>query len=94
MALRLAIRPHALHPIAHIAALKAPVLIVAGAADLHTTLPETQRLYAAAAAPKALWVVDGAAHVNLHAYAPADYERRIGAFLAQHLSPTPVADGR
>jgi uncharacterized protein len=90
--LRLGIRPDALRPIAHIADLKAPVLIAAGAADLHTTLPETQRLYAAAAAPKALWVVDGAAHVDLHAYAPVDYERRVGAFLAQHLSPAPVAD--
>jgi fermentation-respiration switch protein FrsA (DUF1100 family) len=60
--LRLNIRPDALRPIAYIAQLKAPVLIAAGGADLHTTLPETQRLFAAAAEPKALWVVEGAAH--------------------------------
>jgi len=83
--LRLGIRPDALHPIKYVADVKAPVLIAAGSADLHTTLPETQRLYAAAAQPKALWVVEGAAHVNLHAYAPEEYERRIGAFLAAHL---------
>jgi alpha-beta hydrolase superfamily lysophospholipase len=83
--LRLGIRPDALHPIKYVAKVKAPVLIAAGSADLHTTLAETERLFAAAAQPKALWVVEGAAHVNLHAYAPAEYERRIGAFLAAHL---------
>ncbi|SDE73677.1 Lysophospholipase, alpha-beta hydrolase superfamily [Massilia sp. PDC64] len=83
--LRLGIRPDALHPIKYLGDVKAPVLIAAGSADLHTTLSETQRLYEAAAQPKALWVVEGAAHVNLHAYAREEYERRIGAFLAAHL---------
>jgi alpha-beta hydrolase superfamily lysophospholipase len=92
--LRLAIRPDALHPIAHMAEIEAPVLVVAGSADLHTTLPETERLFAAAAQPKELWVVEGAAHVNLHAYAPAEYERRIGAFLATHLDPVSVTEAR
>jgi alpha-beta hydrolase superfamily lysophospholipase len=91
--LRLGIRPDALHPIAHIGALKAPVLVAAGSADLHTTLSETQQLFAAAAQPKSLWVVDGAAHVDLHAFAPEDYERRVGAFLARHLAPVAVAGG-
>jgi alpha-beta hydrolase superfamily lysophospholipase len=92
--LRLGIRPDALHPITHVAKVKAPVLIAAGSADLHTTLAETQRLYEAAAQPKALWVVEGAAHVNLHAYAQEEYERRIGAFLAAHLDPVVVGDAR
>jgi alpha-beta hydrolase superfamily lysophospholipase len=92
--LRLGIRPDALHPIKYVGQVKAPVLIAAGSADLHTTLPETQRLYEAAAQPKALWVVEGAAHVNLHAYAQEEYERRIGAFLAAHLDPVAVGDVR
>ena len=92
--LRLRIRPDALHPIKYVGQVKAPVLIAAGSADLHTTLPETQRLYEAAAQPKALWVVEGAAHVNLHAYAQEEYERRIGAFLAAHLDPVAVGDVR
>lgn len=92
--LRLHIRPDALRPIAHIGQLKAPVLIAAGGADLHTTLPETRRLFAAAAQPKELWVVEGAAHLGLHAYAPAGYESRIGAFLARHLASLPVAGER
>jgi alpha-beta hydrolase superfamily lysophospholipase len=92
--LRLGIRPDALHPIKYMGEVKAPVLIAAGSADLHTTLPETQRLYEAAAQPKALWVVEGAAHVNLHAYAREEYERRIGAFLAAHLDPVAIGDAR
>jgi alpha-beta hydrolase superfamily lysophospholipase len=92
--LRLGIRPDALHPIQYVGDVKAPVLIAAGGADLHTTLSETQRLFEAAAQPKALWIVEGAAHVNLHAYAPGEYERRIGAFLAAHLDPVAVGDVR
>ena len=83
---RLGIAPDELRPVERIGALGAPVLIAAGSEDRHTTLPETRRLYAAAAAPKDLWIVDGAAHVNLHAFAPAEYERRIGGFLARYLN--------
>ena len=39
-----------------------------------------------AAAPKALWAVEGAAHVDLFAHAPAAYQQRVGAFLATHLA--------
>jgi fermentation-respiration switch protein FrsA (DUF1100 family) len=87
--LRLGIAPQELHPIARVGGLRVPVLIAAGAADRHTTLPETLRLYAAAPAPKELWVVDGAGHVNLHAFAPAEYERRIGAFLDRYVGRMP-----
>lgn len=89
--LRLDIRTTQLHPIARLPALGAPVLIASGSADRHTTLPETQRLYAAARGPKSLWIVEGAGHVDLHAFAPAEYERRIGAFLALHLAGQAVA---
>jgi uncharacterized protein len=82
---RLDIHARQLRPIDHVAALHAPVLVAAGSADQHTTLPETQRLFAAASMPKSLWVVQGAAHVDLHDFAPAEYERRVGAFLASHL---------
>lgn len=83
--LRLKIQPAQLRPIARIGELKAPLLVVAGSADQHTTLPETERLFAAARAPKSLWIVDGAIHENLYAYAPREYERRIGGFLAHWL---------
>lgn len=82
---RLGFGPEALRPVERIGTLGAPVLIAAGSADQHTTLPETRRLFAAAAAPKNAWIVDGAAHVDLHAFAPNEYERRVGAFFAQYL---------
>lgn len=84
--LRLGIGVAELRPIDRLRALNAPLLLVAGAADRHTTLPEAQRLFDAAAAPKELWVVEGAAHVDLHAFAPGEYEERIGAFFARYLS--------
>ncbi|MGO4475012.1 alpha/beta hydrolase [Massilia sp. 2TAF26] len=89
--LRLDIAPAQLHPIARLPGLPAPVLIAAGSADRHTTLPETMRLFAAAREPKSLWVVEGAEHVDLHEYAPAEYERRIDGFLAHHLAGQALA---
>jgi len=83
--LRLGISTTALQPLARIGALKAPVLILGGSDDRHTTLAETRALYAAAGVPKELWVVEGAGHVNLHAFAPAAYEERIVQFLEQWL---------
>lgn len=84
--LRLDIDPGQLRPIARMPALGAPVLVASGAADLHTTIAETRRIHAAAGGDKLLWEVPGAAHVDLHAYAPSEYERRITGFLARHLA--------
>lgn len=83
--LRLDIRPEQLRPIERMPALAAPVLIAAGDADRHTTIAETRRIFAAAGKDKTLWEVPGAAHVDLHAFARGEYERRIKAFLARHL---------
>lgn len=83
--LRLSVSPSQLQPLAEMATLHAPVLILAGTADQHTPLAETLRIFEAAAAPKDLWLVQDAAHVDLHAIAPQEYEARIGAFLARHL---------
>ncbi len=83
--LRLGIAQDELQPIARLPKLNAPILIVAGAEDLHTTLPETRRLFAAARGQKELWVVDGAAHVNLYDHGPAAYQAKVASFLARHL---------
>jgi len=82
---RLGIGAEALRPLNRIRAVRTPLLIIAGEADRHTTLAESQRLFAAAREPKELWVVSGAAHVDLHAYAGGEYERRVLAFFQQHL---------
>ncbi len=74
-----------LRPITRLADVHAPVLVVSGAEDRHTPWAETQRLFEAATEPKELWRVEGAAHVDLHAWEPKEYERRILRFLARHL---------
>jgi pimeloyl-ACP methyl ester carboxylesterase len=76
-----------LRPVARIGALHAPVFIISGSKDWHTTAAETQRIFDAASQSRQLWIVDGAAHVDLHGFGPAAYEERVGAFLAQHLRP-------
>ena len=74
-----------LQPIERIAQLRAPVLLIAGTADQYTPLAEAESLFAHAPAPKAFWAVRGAKHEDLHAYDRAEYERRVGAFLAREL---------
>lgn len=83
--IRLGITADQLRPIDHLSALRAPILIVGGTDDRHTTVGETRRLYGAAAEPKELWLVEGAAHVDLHAFNPVAYESRVSAFLLKYL---------
>ncbi|MBV8503087.1 MAG: alpha/beta fold hydrolase [Paucibacter sp.] len=83
--LRLGISPAQLRPIDAMASLQAPVLVVAGSEDRHTTLAESERLFAAAGEPREIWVVQGAAHVDLHDFDPDGYETRVLGFLRRHL---------
>jgi fermentation-respiration switch protein FrsA (DUF1100 family) len=82
---RLGVDESALQPIARIGAVIAPVMIVTGADDPYTPLPEAEALYARVNSPKAFWAVPGAKHEDLHAFAPQEYERRVGEFLATYL---------
>lgn len=75
----------ALNPITRIDNINAPLLLIAGTHDAHTTQPETERLYAAARTPKELWIVPGAGHFNMHTYAGREYEQRITGFLSDNL---------
>jgi uncharacterized protein len=83
--LRINISPDQLRPIAEIPALHAPVLIMAGDLDKHTTLVETKSIFAAANEPKDLLIFEGAAHVDLHNFAPKVYENKVGNFLFKYL---------
>ncbi len=74
-----------LRPIDHIAEVTVPVLMAAGSADPYTPMDESKALFARLAPPKELWVVDGATHEDLYDYAPAEYQRRITAFLRRTL---------
>ena len=64
----------------------APVLIVNGTQDSYTPIEDARALFAAASNPKELWAVEGAGHVNLHAFAKAQYEQRVGDFLGRYMA--------
>lgn len=82
---RLGLGAEALRPIDRIGALGVPVLVIAGEADLHTTLEESRRLFSAAPEPKALWIVPRAAHGDLLAAGGAEYQRRVLMFFRRYL---------
>lgn len=82
---RLGVDPDALRPEAAIVDVAAPILIIGGAADRHAQPDETRALFAAAPAPKALWMVEGAAHQDFLRFAPDAYRERVLGFLDRHL---------
>lgn len=82
---RLGISPADLEPIRSMSRLGAPVLVVAGSRDQHTTAAESEDLFRSAVEPKRLWVVDGARHQDLFAYDPAGYESHVVGFLRKYL---------
>jgi fermentation-respiration switch protein FrsA (DUF1100 family) len=75
----------ALRPLDAMTQLTCPVFVLGGALDVQTPAGETRRIFEAAPQPKQLWVVDRAAHVDLHEYTAGEYERRIAAFLGKYL---------
>jgi len=83
--LRAGIEKEALRPIDRVGAIKAPKLFIAGAKDQHTKLDESREIFAAASEPKELWVVEAAAHVDVHQMAKEEYERRILDFFEKRL---------
>jgi alpha-beta hydrolase superfamily lysophospholipase len=73
-------------PIQQVGKITVPKFFIAGTVDHDTRLPESQALFDAAAEPKQLWLVDGAAHVDMLAFAKAEYEKRTLDFLAKNLN--------
>lgn len=88
---RLGVDPDEIAPIEGIRRIHAPLLLIAGERDRHTTLEQSHRLFDAAPEPKTLWVVPGAAHVNFHHAERAEYERRVLEFLARTIESTPAS---
>ena len=79
-----------MRPVDAIVRLHRPVLVIAGSRDRYTPPAETRALFARAAGPKELWEVLGAGHEDLHGFTPAEYERRVGEFLTEHLRDAPA----
>jgi len=65
------------------------VLMAAGSADPYTPMDESKALFERLAQPKEFWAVDGATHEDLYDFAPAEYQRRVGAFLERTLDEVP-----
>lgn len=82
---RLDVSPADLEPIRFIDRLGAPVFVVAGSRDEHTTAAESRDMFEAAVEPKRLWMVEGARHEDLFAYDRAGYEAQVVGFLRRYL---------
>jgi alpha-beta hydrolase superfamily lysophospholipase len=83
---RLGISLGQLRPIDHVAALGAPVLVIAGGKDRHTTPAESAALFARARAPKEYWLLPDAAHQDFLQADPIGYESKVLGFLGRNLA--------
>jgi len=82
---RLGVATEKLCPINKISTVNCPILLISGSEDQHTTAKETRQLFDRSREPKQLWLVEGAEHVDLHAFVREEYERRVLNFLNQSL---------
>ena len=82
---RLGIAPSDLRPIDFVSRVGCPLLVLAGDADVHTPLEETQRMFAEAEEPKRLVVFENAAHEDLMAFDQKLYETEVGGFFEAYL---------
>jgi len=87
---RLGVAAEDLSPIDRIGKVRCPKLLIAAAADQHTTLEESRQLFEAASEPKELWIVNAAKHVDLYPVAKKEYEQRVLGFFGKFL----MADSR
>jgi alpha-beta hydrolase superfamily lysophospholipase len=64
-----------------------PILFMHGTDDSMIASAQSEALYARAGEPKEIWIVEGGRHAALWNADPAEWERRVNAFLARHLAP-------
>jgi alpha-beta hydrolase superfamily lysophospholipase len=76
----------AVNPVDAVAGVKTPVYFCHGGKDSLVPPSEGQRLYAAHAGPKWHWWVANAGHYNVRQRNAQEYVRRLGAFIAAHLT--------
>jgi fermentation-respiration switch protein FrsA (DUF1100 family) len=87
---RIGVGAEVLRPIDHVGNVACPLLVISGMKDQHTTVADTRALFAAARAPKELWLVDGAAHVDLCRFGGEAYRQRVLAFIAEAFDAKPA----
>jgi fermentation-respiration switch protein FrsA (DUF1100 family) len=74
-----------LRPLDRVGQVTAPKLFIVGEKDVHTTLEESQQLFAAAREPKELWIIKDAPHGNFYTFAPQEYASRVLTFFGKYL---------
>ncbi|MBI3948131.1 MAG: alpha/beta hydrolase [Armatimonadetes bacterium] len=80
--LEVGVTTRGIRPAARVAALSPrPLLIIHGTADGLVPHSQSRALFQAAREPKALWLVEGAGHVETFACAGAEYRARVTRFL-------------
>src|SRR5439155_1621518 len=90
---RLNVRVDQLAPAEHIGRLApAPVLLLTGAQDLHSTPAEAQRLYQRCREPRELWLVPAATHADVCETGGSLYQDRVLGFLERCCSSKPGRD--
>ena len=82
--LRLGLSIDKISPIDHIAFLRCPVFVLGGSNDPHTLPESTRAIFGKAREPKELWIVEGAAHVDLCGFTQQEYNKRILAFIQRY----------
>ena len=83
---RLGISLERLRPIDHIAGVGAPVLVIAGGRDRHTTPAESAALFSRARMPREYWLLPDAAHQDFLHADPVGYESKVLGFLDRNLA--------
>ena len=66
--------------------LRCPLMVIQGGADKLVTVADAKAIFAAAAEPKELWIVDNAKHAEALFLEPQEYADRVGEFFKAHLS--------
>lgn len=84
---RLGVSEEMLRPTDHAVRILSPKFFIGGSDDRHTTPAEVRKMFESAAAPKELWIVPGAQHVDLSRFARTDYKKRVLDFFARCLGP-------
>ena len=82
---RLGIDVKDLRPIENVGSVNIPKLFIVGEKDEHTTLEESNALFAAANDLKELWIVPNAKHTDFYPLVKEEYERKVSTFFEKFL---------
>jgi pimeloyl-ACP methyl ester carboxylesterase len=87
--LRYGVAPDRISPLRGISRFRGAVLVIGGTADRDTRIADSRALYQAAPGPKALWLIEGASHVETSKLWTDEYRARIRCLFARTLGEPP-----